>query len=126
MSLTVPMSIWEQWHDLCSNNWYSIMMLKTQDVKKEKTMKKISWIIVAFVTFVLGCGLTAIVPKFVVPPANAGAQMQRWESLCTHVNVPIGRKMMDKLQETANQAGLEGWEMVSFDRYGNVCFKRPQ
>ncbi len=88
-------------------------------------MKRTIGIAVAFVAFAIGCGFSAIAPQFVAPPAKAGAQVQKSEYLCTQVRASgTQARLMAEMQKTANQAGGEGWEMVSFDRDGSVCFKR--
>jgi hypothetical protein len=73
--------------------------------------------------FGVGCGAGVGASSLVVPPASAQqANLPRWEYFCDG----FGGK--GRANEAANQAGSQGWEMVSASAGGGgilVCFKRP-
>jgi hypothetical protein len=68
-----------------------------------------------FVGFAAGCATA----QFVVPPARA-ASLEKWEYLCF-----IGANPAS-VQEKANQAGAEGWELVGAAGSDIWCAKRPK
>jgi len=57
----------------------------------------------------------------VVPKASAqqAATLTKWEYLCHHDD-GMG------IQETANKAGAEGWEVAGVSGSNVWCFKRPK
>ncbi len=77
------------------------------------------------VAFVIGCGASIIAQSFIVPPAKAEG-VQKWEHFCFLPQGRPGNAVQDTMQK-ANQAGLEGWEMVNIGgaSYFMVCMKRP-
>ncbi|WP_437513026.1 hypothetical protein [Sorangium sp. So ce1099] len=92
-----------------------------------------------FLAFVFGCSASYVVPRFVVPPVQAGTNPTRWENLC------IGSEAADvattRVESAAkpngwnavlNRFGAQGWEPSAFsfdpadaERLQAVCFKRP-
>jgi hypothetical protein len=71
------------------------------------------------IAFIIGC----MARPYVVPPARANQQVQKWEYFCF-----IEGGELD-VQRKANKAGKRGWEMASVaaasNAVGNWCFKRP-
>lgn len=73
--------------------------------------------------FILGCAAAA----FVVPPARAGMNPQKWEYKC------FEEGNEEKLNQKANEMGAQGWEMSSAAGAARTathlellwCFKRP-
>jgi hypothetical protein len=84
-------------------------------------MSQVKTAFVLVVVFFAGCAAERLL---VVPPARAGTSLQRWEYFCRELN---GEEDVTK---TANQAGQQGWELVTAGDivgYGKTtwCFKRP-
>jgi hypothetical protein len=67
--------------------------------------------------FVVGCAVGGAASRFVVPPANAQVVSPRWQHFCFEEND------VDRTQQKASRAGMEGWEMVA-GQYFTWCFKR--
>jgi hypothetical protein len=66
----------------------------------------------------LGLAIGCAAAPFVVPPARAGTNPQKWEYMCFQENErPV-------VAEKANKAGAEGWEMA-LNEGAFWCFKRP-
>lgn len=53
-----------------------------------------------------------------VPTRAVGASYPSWEYICFVVN-------RGNFSSRLNDAGAEGWELVSVDAQGLACFKRP-
>lgn len=56
--------------------------------------------------------------------AAAPPQLPRWEYMCKSELAASPRGMATDVQRAANQAGLEGWELVSGVGTNVFCFKR--
>jgi len=85
------------------------------------------------VVFIIGCAAGGVASHLTtIPPARAGTNPTRWEYLCQENN--------KALTSALNQAGREGWELVSmvpthqstaaYSRDAQtdmmvMCFKRP-
>ena len=73
----------------------------------------------ACAVFALGCAAR----PFIVPPANAGQAVRKWEHFCFGVLTP------KEATERANAAGLQGFEMASSSgvngQHRHYCMKRP-
>ena len=73
------------------------------------------------VAFVAGCVAQSVMAP--IPPARAGADVQRWEYLC------IDESGGEEVTEQANRAGAQGWELVAAGKNTrdiSWCFKRPR
>lgn len=84
--------------------------------------------IVLVLGFIAGCGAAAIAP-LVIPPAHAQVT-QRWETLCVTQLQRRDSPLAEGTTALGNQAGREGWELVSFSIDSSsikavACFKRP-
>ena len=69
----------------------------------------------------LGLAIGCAAAPFVVPPARAGTNPQKWEYMCFQDHDS------ESVAQSANKAGAEGWEMaVSSGAGGRFlwCFKR--
>jgi hypothetical protein len=80
---------------------------------------------VLLVVFFAGCAASAA-SQFIVPPAHAGTNPQRWEYTCRAM---VGAEGIGRI---ATEFGQQGWEMASAGSVdtGSVttiiwCFKRP-
>src|SRR4051794_9408949 len=64
--------------------------------------------------------------KLLTTHAQAAApnQLQRWEYMCKSELAASPRGMATDVQRAANQAGQEGWELVSGVGTNVFCFKR--
>jgi hypothetical protein len=80
---------------------------------------------VLLVVFFAGCAAE----RFIVPPARAGTNPQRWEYVCKEGND-------DRFSNVANEMGQQGWELAAAAGAGwgsgmltqhslLWCFKRP-
>lgn len=69
----------------------------------------------------------AAATKLLAAPAQASApsQAQRWEYMCKSELAASPRGMASDVQQVANQAGLEGWELTTGVGTNVFCFKRP-
>ena len=66
--------------------------------------------------FFAGC----VASQVFIPAARAGTAPQRWEYFCFKAGDA------EDITNKANQAGKEGWEMVTMAASrDNWCFKRP-
>jgi len=84
-------------------------------------MKKLCLAMALTITFLVGCITAHVASDLVVPPARAGTSPQKWEFMC------VRDTDLSRIQNIANKAGSEGWDMAS--AAGGVvmiwCFKRP-
>jgi hypothetical protein len=103
-------------------------------------MKRLCFAMALIIMFLVGCITAHVASELVIPPAKAGTNPTKWEYVCHRHE---GGNLATKLTEASNQAGSQGWEMVSAS-YGIgamgdpaplksekvvsgsiVCFKRP-
>lgn len=56
--------------------------------------------------------------QYVIPPAAANANVQKWDYFCDSSS-------FRNAQEMSKAAGQQGWELVSFTSNDRYCFKRP-
>jgi hypothetical protein len=68
--------------------------------------------------FGIGCGAGMGASSFVVPPARAGTNPQKWEYSCFR---SVG---LDQTTQKMNQMGAQGWELI-VNSQDDWCFKRP-
>ena len=77
------------------------------------------------VLFVAGCMVGAAARPLVVPAARANSPVERWDYFCVEGKAHIP----EEIEQSAKQAGREGWEMVAIASSGHsvvsTCFKRP-
>lgn len=73
--------------------------------------------------FLVGCAVGGVSSHLTVPKASAqqAAALTKWETHCL-------TSAWDEFTNKANEAGTQGWELVSFTRTGEImgCFKRPK
>jgi hypothetical protein len=53
-----------------------------------------------------------------IPPRPADACYPSWEHMCVY-------PALGGFDELLNEAGAQGWELVTFTEQGGLCFKRP-
>ena len=86
-------------------------------------MKKLCLAMALTIAFLVGCITAHVASDLVVPPARAGTSPQKWEYFC------FKGTFAPEIQEAANKAGGQGWEMVAATggggKYSDWCFKRP-
>jgi hypothetical protein len=77
-------------------------------------MKRSFFVAVLSAGFAAGCLASSLSQSLVVPPARAGAAVQRWEYFCHNDTSGF------------NLLGREGWELAAGGGVaGLFCFKRP-
>ena len=79
--------------------------------------------LVAPLVFLIGCAVGGAASRLAAPPALAQGT-PKWEYFC--IDESEDEELISK---RANQAGAQGWEMVSAGTEGNNlfwCFKRPR
>ena len=64
------------------------------------------------IVFVVGCAIGGFASQLVVPLARAGTSSTRWEYFCKRAS-PASLSGVDSFTEKLNDAGADGWELVS-------------
>jgi hypothetical protein len=81
---------------------------------------------IAAFLFLAGCVVGGVSSQFVVPPAQAQGPASQWEYFCFN---EVNR---DEVGGKLNQAGTQGWELVSASSRGSnnfealFCMKRAR
>ena len=63
----------------------------------------------------------AAAKQALIPPAAAGADVQKWDYFCMHPKTGSVEGWAKKLKES----GAQGWEIASVAEGDLYCFKRP-
>ena len=64
------------------------------------------------IAFGIGCAVGGVASQFVVSLAHAGTSATRWEYVCKRASA-ASLNGVDSFGEKLNDAGAEGWELVS-------------